>query len=178
MATADSLTSLELFLLALVEQGHDTPYRLKQAAGISVGAALPALNRLNDRKLLHRAEVEARNKQEFTLTALGRKALVQESKRLLSEFTETPPKDSESALRLAALAFFAGKQRVAVSLLKSTGEARRRSTGKSEGSAQLLTTDVAALYRSMAQICDTARSEADAGALITLAGQLKRLKIH
>jgi DNA-binding PadR family transcriptional regulator len=177
MANTHTLTTLEVFLLALIEQGLDTPYRLKQAAGISVGAALPALNRLTDRKFLHRAEVEARNKQEFALTAPGKRALTNETKRLLREFKETPPKDSESALRLAAMAFFVGKPLVAVSLLKSAGETRRRSKGKSEIPAQLLATNMAALYRSMAEVCDTARSEADAGALIALAGQLKRIKI-
>src|SRR6185437_16384140 len=113
--TAGTLTTLELLLLALVDRGCNTPYRLKQAAGISVGAALPALNRLKDRKLLQRAEEAARNKQEFEVTSVGKKALASEMKRMLNEARERPPNDVESVLRLAGLAFFSKRPKIAVS---------------------------------------------------------------
>jgi DNA-binding PadR family transcriptional regulator len=173
-----TLTTLEVLLLAMVDQGWKTPYRLKEAAGISVGAALPALNRLQGRGLLKRAEVAARNKQEYELTAAGKKAMTSELKRLLKEYRETPPHDSESALRLAALAFFSKRRGIAASLLKNTGEARRRLARlKAEEVGRVVATDLAALYRRMGEACEAARSQAEAEALISLASQLKRIKI-
>src|SRR5216684_2048362 len=103
---AAPLTTLELFLLTLIGQGLNTPYQLKATAGLSVGATLPALNRLQDRKLLQRAEVAARNKQEFEVTPAGKKVMNNEAKRLFRQFTETPPNDAEAAVRLATFAFF------------------------------------------------------------------------
>jgi DNA-binding PadR family transcriptional regulator len=173
-----TLTTLEVLLLSLVDRGWKTLYRLKDAAGISVGAALPALNRLHDRGLLKRAEVAARNKQEFDVTSSGKKALTSEMKRLLQEYRETPPNDAESALRLAALAFFSKRRGIAVSLLKRTGEARRRLAKlRSEEIGNVVATDLAALYRRMGEACEAARSEAEAEAMIALAGQIKRIKI-
>jgi DNA-binding PadR family transcriptional regulator len=173
-----TLTSLEIMLLALVDRGWSTPYRLKEAAGISVGAALPALNRLLGRGLLKRAEIAARNKQEFEVTPAGKKVMNGEIKRLFKQFKETPPSDAESALRLAALAFFHKRRGTAVALLKSAGEARRQMAKlRSEDASQLVTTDLAALYRNMSEACDVARSEAEATAIITLANKVKRLKI-
>jgi DNA-binding PadR family transcriptional regulator len=161
----------------LVDQGWKTPYRLKEAAGISVGAALPALNRLQSQGLLKRAEVAARKKQEFDVTSAGKKAVSNEMKRLLKDCRETPPNDAESALRLAALAFFSKRRGIAVSLLKSTGEVRRRQARlRSEQATNVVATDLATLYRRMGEACEAARSEAEAEAMITLAGQLKRIK--
>jgi DNA-binding PadR family transcriptional regulator len=173
-----TLTTLELLLLSLVDRGWKTLYRLKDAAGISVGAALPALNRLQDRGLLKRAEVAARNKQEFDVTSAGMKAMTREMKRLLQECRETSPNDVESVLRLAALAFFSKRRGTAVSLLNNAGEARRRLAKlRSEEIGNVVATDLAILYRRMGEACEAARSEAEAEAMITLAAQLKRIKI-
>jgi DNA-binding PadR family transcriptional regulator len=171
------LTSLELFLLALVDGGWNTPYKLKADAGISVGAALPALKRLQERRLVQRAESAARNKQEFEVTAAGKKALTTETKRLLREYQKTPPNDIESVLRMVVLAF-AGKRRgIAVSVLKSTGESKRRvAKFRAEEASQVTSTDLAALYRRMVQACEAARAGAEAEVMVSLAGQFKRIK--
>ena len=177
--TKASLTSLELLLLALVEQGCNTPYRLKEDAGISIGAALPALNRLKDRGLLKRAEQSARNKQEFEVTAVGKKAIGSEAKRLLAEFRAGQPHEAESVLRLAALALSHKRPRVAASLLRNTGLARRQLTKlKSEERGPIDTTNLAAIYRTMNEACARARSKAEAEALITLAAQLRGRKVR
>jgi DNA-binding PadR family transcriptional regulator len=39
-------TSLELFVLAMLQQGLATPYELKTKAGLSLGSTVPALARL------------------------------------------------------------------------------------------------------------------------------------
>lgn len=173
-----TLTTLEILLLALVDQGWKTPFRLKEAAGISVGAALPALKRLQGRGLLKRAEVAARNKQEYELTAVGKKAMTSELKWLLKEYREAPHNDAESALRLATLAFFSKRRGIAASLLKDAGEVRRRLARlKAEEAGKVLATDLPTLYRSMVEACEAARSQAEAEALIALAKQVKRIKI-
>jgi DNA-binding PadR family transcriptional regulator len=173
-----SLTSLELLLLALVEQGCNTPYRLKEVAGISVGAALPALNRLRNRGLLERAAQSARNKQEFEVTAVGKKAIASETKRLLSELKTAQSSDAESVLRLAALAFFKRQGRVAASLLKDAGLARRKLAKlKSEERGPIDLADLASIYRTINEACASERSKAEAEALIILADQLSRYKV-
>jgi DNA-binding PadR family transcriptional regulator len=174
-----SLTSLELLLLALVEQGCNTPYRLKEDAGISVGAALPALKRLESRRLVERAEQSARNKQEFELTSFGKKAMASETKRLLAELRAGQSNEAESVLRLAALALSNKQGSVAVSLLKNAGLARRQLTKlKSEERGAIDTTDLASIYRTMTEACASARSKAEADALIILADHFSQRKVR
>jgi hypothetical protein len=171
------LTSLELFLLNLVAQGLNTPYVLKSSAGLSVGATLPALSRLKKRKLLQRAEVAARNKQEFEVTPLGKKIMLSEMKRLLAQAKTTPPTDTESALRLAALAFFSKKHDAAMILLTSVGESRLRlAQVRAKDFNHVATADLPTLYRSLSGTCEGARSEAEGEALIALARELRKAK--
>ncbi len=175
---AAPLTTLELFLLTLIGQGLNTPYQLKATAGLSVGATLPALNRLKERKLLQRAEVAARNKQEFEVTPLGKTIMISETKRLLAEAKTTPLTDTESALRLAALAFFNKKRDAAASLLESAGESRLQSTRtKGQVLAKISTADLPSLYRSLSETCEAARLQAEGHTLVALAAKFKKTKI-
>jgi DNA-binding PadR family transcriptional regulator len=177
--TKAALTSLEVLLLALVEQGCNTPYRLKEDAGISVGAALPALNRLKRRGLLERATQSARNKQEFEVTARGKKAIVSETKRLLAELRTGQFNDVESALRLAALTLSKNQAPAAESLLKNTGLARRQLAKlQSKECGAISTEGLASIYRTMNGIRALARSAAEAEALGALADQISRRKIR
>jgi DNA-binding PadR family transcriptional regulator len=177
--TKAALTSLEVLLLALVEQGCNTPYRLKEDAGISVGAALPALNRLKSRGLLERAAQAARNKQEFEVTARGKKAIVSETKRLLAELGTGQFNDVESALRLAALTLSNNQAPAAESLLKNTGLGRRQLAKlQSKECGAISTEGLASIYRTMNGIRALARSAAEAEALVALADQISRRKIR
>jgi hypothetical protein len=172
------LTSLELFLLNLVAQGLNTPYVLKSSAGLSVGATLPALSRLKKRKLLQRAEVAARNKQEFEVTPLGKKIMISETKRLLAQAKTTPPTDTESTLRLAAIAFFSKKRDAAMTLLRSVGESRLRlAQVKTKDFTHVATADLPGLYRSLSETCEAARLQAEGHSLIALAAKFKKTKI-
>jgi hypothetical protein len=172
------LTTLELFLLNLVDQGLNTPYQLKTSAGLSVGAALPALNRLNGRKLLQRAATAARNKQQFEVTPLGKTIMTSQTKRVLGEAKTAPLTDTESALRLAALAFFSKKRSIAVSLLTKLGQSRRKqATRRAKDGPEFSTPDLPGLYRSLRDACEAARSDAEGEVLIALAGKLKKAKL-
>lgn len=171
------LTSLELFLLNLVSQGLNTPYLLKMSAGLSVGATLPALNRLNGRKLLQRAATAARNKQEFEVTPLGKKIMTSETKRLLAQAKTTPPSDTESTLRLAALAFFFKKRDAAMTLLRSVGESRLSlAQVKAKKFDHVATSDLPNIYRNLSETCEAARLEAEGHTLIALAAKFKKSK--
>ena len=60
-------SSLDLFLLGLIQSGVNTPYLLRERARLSVGATLPALERLQKNRFISRSEKGLRNKQEFEL---------------------------------------------------------------------------------------------------------------
>ena len=169
-----SLTSLELFLLELIKEGANTPYLLKEKAGVSVGAALPALNRLADRGLIRRGTASARNRQEYELTAAGRKASTLALEELLEAAIGTPPSDTDSLLRVIALALAEHKKKDAVEILSRAVQARaslaRARTGKT-----LYTEngDLATLYRALAGAWDLARLRAEEGTLRLLSRRLR-----
>jgi DNA-binding PadR family transcriptional regulator len=66
-------SSLEVFILALISQGLTTTYVLQSEAGLSLGATVPALNRMAKTKLVS-MKIEGR-RHEFALTKAGEKAL-------------------------------------------------------------------------------------------------------
>ena len=66
---------LDLFLLALISQGIDTPYRMQSLAGISQGTSLQAINRLAKRKLVRSSAEGSRRRKTWSLTRAGRNRL-------------------------------------------------------------------------------------------------------
>ena len=97
-------SSLDLFLLGLIQSGVNTPYLFHERTRLSVGATLPALERLERNGLISRAENGLRNKQEFAVTATGRRAFGSQLVRILQEYRGRPPSDYESVFRVASLA--------------------------------------------------------------------------
>ncbi|MCU1285658.1 MAG: hypothetical protein JWO13_2008 [Acidobacteriales bacterium] len=72
------MSVLDLFILAMIEHGFETPYALHRSAGISLGATNPALKRLSQAKLIVMdAESTASNRprHRYSLTSAGKKAL-------------------------------------------------------------------------------------------------------
>src|SRR4051812_253399 len=102
--TANITSSLDLFLLGLINSGVNTPYLFRERARLSVGATLPALKRLEMERLITRGEKLQRNRQEFKLTAAGKRKFRTQLSRLSQEYRDDPPVDSESVLRVASLA--------------------------------------------------------------------------
>ena len=98
-----------------------------------------------------------------------------ETKRLLAELKTGRSIDRESALRLAALTLSKNQACDAESLLKNTGLARRQLANlQSKECGAISTEDLASIYRTMNAICASARSGAEAEALVTLADQISR----
>jgi DNA-binding PadR family transcriptional regulator len=67
---------LDIFILSLLDRGFETTYDLQRQAGLSLGSTVPALRRLEAKRLIARQETltaGARPKHSFTLTASGKK---------------------------------------------------------------------------------------------------------
>jgi DNA-binding PadR family transcriptional regulator len=119
------LLILDLFILALIADGVDTPYRWQRQAAISTGASLPSIRRLAARGLVNEAETGPRGRRRFSLTRAGRSEL-----KNITQYVETALNkenlDVESLLRLAVFAYASGKRDLATSLLKQSAVYRQR----------------------------------------------------
>lgn len=118
-------SSLDLFILALIMKGTTTPYSINQQAGISLGASVPALRRLQKRGWVKNGRAGERNRQEFAVTPLARKgfraAFDSQVDIHLSSHTTL-----ESSLRLVILALKRRKKAVAIALLEAALRSRKR----------------------------------------------------
>jgi DNA-binding PadR family transcriptional regulator len=66
---------LDLFLLALISQGIDTPYRMQSLARISQGTSLQAIRRLLEHELIRSSAEGSRRRKTWSLTRAGRNRL-------------------------------------------------------------------------------------------------------
>jgi DNA-binding PadR family transcriptional regulator len=168
------LFSLDVFLLSLIDSGVTTSYAMREQAGISVGASRPALQRLERQGLVEQGKAEARNKLAFRLTRRGHHAKRTRLNHLLEEFRLTPPSDTESILRIAALAVSEGKKLAAVRLLKEAAEECRRRATDFEDRPMETVSGVAKAYQSMMASSSAAHFQALARSLSEIAGDLKK----
>lgn len=167
------LTSLELLILALIDRGIATAYDLQARAGLSVGATLPALRRLEKTKLISRGEIGQRGRQQFTMTQKGRRAL--ESWPHLLE--EPVARDLDNILRTAALAIIVGDDRQrAAAYLRNAAEARKRHANERKLEAthrhEEVSEGVADIFLWMRSMGDNSRAAADHDVLTRIADVL------
>lgn len=166
-------TSLELFILAMVQHGHATPYDLKIKAGLSLGSTVPALARLEEGGLVKASEAGARRSRRFTITARGAKALVQGWEEQLGwEYT-----DLDSILRVAYLAWEHGDANACQEFLKRSADGLMGWAGSIRAEAERLAGKVGTepdggSFVWMSKHCEAARAEADAAALTELSAQI------
>ena len=133
-STATQRSSLEMFMLALISQGLTTTYALQSEAGLSLGASVPGLKRLEDAGFVTR-KISGR-RHEFTLTRTGKAALATwdaDQGRFPTEF--------EDVLRTAFLTGLS-KKAGASELFRQAAKARRRSAEELEEEAERLSKDV------------------------------------
>lgn len=175
-----SKADLDLFILGLVKHGLSTPYDFLSRGGLSQGASLPALGRLEEGGYLKRGKSGARGRSEYGLTAAGRQLLKTGWRSLLDA---PAPADVEAILRIATLSLMCGAEntRVAEYLRKGakakSQESRIRKVDASTASAELSTTADGQMYCWMRATHTAARFAADARTLRKLATQLKQLKL-
>jgi len=108
-------TDLDLFLLALVNNGVCTPYALQMSAGLSPGATIPVLQRLAEAGLVGQGKPGSRGRTEHRVTPAGKKLLKTGWKSLIED---GPSGDLDSDLRVALLALASGERRLAKDFLE------------------------------------------------------------
>jgi DNA-binding PadR family transcriptional regulator len=96
---------LDLFILALINDGATTPYELRTVAGLSSGATLPALARLVKAGHLSKGRAGARGRRAYAVTLSGNRLLERNSKFLLKD---KAIKEFDGVLRTAGLALILG----------------------------------------------------------------------
>jgi hypothetical protein len=170
---------LDVFILSLVKQEVNTLYLLKREAGVSIGAASPALRRMekNFLVILRQPEVvkgrgrkvqsRNRSKREYDVVPVSNSAPIVWLDRLREEM----PTDTESVARIVALADAYQRMNVAQKALKKAIAERRKRTVQAPISTGRST--VAARYRSIVQACESAKAKAEAAALNKILKDLK-----
>jgi len=123
-----AIRPLDMFLLGLVRGGLITPYDWQSRARTSLGASLPAVERLLAAGLMKKARKGPRGRHEYALTDKGRDAVAVPGLRsYLKDALDKPLDDLESVLRLACLATTIGDNETAKKfLLEATQSHRQR----------------------------------------------------
>jgi DNA-binding PadR family transcriptional regulator len=161
-------SSLELFLLALIDSGVNTPYEFHSQAGISVGSSLPALENLLRRKLVSRGKAGNRRRMEYGLTAIGRAALKNWHATYISE---QDSEDVGSALRFSTLAYFLGSPIQAIRILDQASALYSESA---EPPTKLDLGSPAAAYKWLQSVRERHRHDAEIRALDEIRKKMKR----
>lgn len=111
---------LDLFVLALIENGVTTPYGLQIGAGVSPGASIPALRRLVTAGWASAGKPGSRGRTDHMITAAGRRHLQGGWRELIEE---GPTGDADADLRIALLALFVGgDRRIAADFLRGSAK--------------------------------------------------------
>lgn len=176
MPDPKSLTStLDLFLLALIEQDVNSFYDFRQQAGLSLGATSPAVARLLDQGLITDSSSGPRGKVVYRITAAGRKAL-RSGWSTLAEISEKKAKvETESILRLVAMA--RGRQRHrAIDLIARLIEDRNSRLKVLSQDRLNNTINTATRYRRMVLDLEQGRLSSDIHGLKRLVSSLKSTK--
>lgn len=111
-------TNLELFVLAMVQLGLETPYDLKAKASLSLGSTIPLLARLTKAGLLKASDPDRRNSRKYSVTREGASALRNGWKPMLKPGSM----DADSVLRIAYLAWQGGEREMAVKFLRDAAD--------------------------------------------------------
>jgi DNA-binding PadR family transcriptional regulator len=172
-------STLDLFLLALMEQGLAAPYDFKARAGVSVGASAPALRRLEKQGMVSKGAAQApRERREYTLTAKGRRALERGWRPALNGKI---PNDLEAILRLAALALAQSrKPRIAADYLRRAARAQDDLADELDSGSQQVRprlSDPGSTLLMMKGLSDAERYRSQARTLRRLVRQICRLSV-
>lgn len=125
---------LDLFLLALIENGIGTPYEFQKFAGISQGASIPALRRLIDGGLVRPGKAGSRGRTAHQITLAGQKTLKEGWRALVDG---QPSGDLEADLRVALLALVVGRnRRAAVEYLRRSADEKSSAVGAKREQAE------------------------------------------
>ncbi len=165
-----SKLDLELFVLALVLRDVNTPYALLSTAGLSPGATIPVLTRLEESGSLRRGTPGSRGRTEYEITPSGRQRLKANCGQLLEAPTDG---DIERVLRTAVLAQLSGaKTRLVTEYLRKAAHARVDLSKQRQ--QDIAATENAQLYKWMQEVHASARLAMEAQVLRKIASGLNK----
>jgi DNA-binding PadR family transcriptional regulator len=164
---------LDLFVLALIDNGVSTPYELQSKAGLSPGATIPALQRLLEARNVRRGKQGARRRLDYKITAAGKKLLKTGWKSLLEA---GPTGDLDADLRIALLVLWGrGKRRTAADFLLQSASGRIRTIeARTDNAVSENTEPLAKAYRSLRAAAATILLKAEAAATAAVAKDLPK----
>jgi DNA-binding PadR family transcriptional regulator len=170
-------SNLELFVLAMIQQGLGTPYDFKMKAGLSLGSVVPALARLEQDELIEGSEPGRRKSRRYITTPAGDRALSREWESNLNGRVN----DLDSILRIAYLAWLNGKTREGAEFMEKSADALRGLAGSLRAEAARFASTVSDepdgdAFKWLRTRCEAARVEAEAAALVELSGELNKKK--
>jgi DNA-binding PadR family transcriptional regulator len=168
-------TNLELFVLAMVQQGLATPYELKTKAGLSLGSTVPVLARLERDALVKASKEGARRSRTFSITAKGVKVLTQG----WSEHVATRPKDIDSILRIAYLAWLNGDSATCAKFMERSAESLRGWATSRRAEADRLHSRIGEepdgeAFMWLRMYTKATQASAEAAALVDLSGRINK----
>jgi len=129
-----SRLDLELFVLALVQREIGTPYHLRETVGLSPGATIPVLKRLQEAGFVRRGKPGVRGRTEYNTTESGKQHLRSNWQPLLAAAV---PTDVDAILRIASLAMLSGADRKTVAAYLRRAAAAKRTNSKRRKAAAL-----------------------------------------
>jgi DNA-binding PadR family transcriptional regulator len=160
---------LDLFLLALISEGIDTPYRMQSLAGISQGTSLQALKRLLKYGQVRSSAEGSRGRKAWSLTRAGRNRLQRDYRPRASQ---SPVNSNFEALLRTALmmAFVHGDFRSASSIL-SAAATRPKKIYEDEAHGEV--PEIASVYSRMRRLRMAQIARVEAEILEHLASKLR-----
>src|SRR2546423_120885 len=148
----DRVSDFEFFVLKMVEQGISTPYEFMRQGNISYGAVIPALHRLEKRKLLQlKKSTTGRKRGAFRITSSGKRYL----EAVWPHLVQQAPRDAESAVRMAVLCGLMGEDAKTATQMLSGAIENLRSAPQAESPRP--TEPELEMYRWMITCCDQHR---------------------
>lgn len=166
---------LELFVIALIERGVNTPYALQAQADLSPGATIPVLARLEGFGFVRRGKPGNRGRIEYQVTSEGRSWLRSSWRTLLQS---AAPKDIEAVLRTACLALIQGGEAALIAGYLDEAAQARLDAVKRRGAQDVIHEGPASIYQQMRNELTTARLSTDIKVLQAIAGDFRQQAIE
>jgi DNA-binding PadR family transcriptional regulator len=161
---------LDLFLLALIREGIDTPYGMQSLAGISQGTSLQAIKRLLAHGLIRSGAEGSRRRKTWSLTRAGRNRLQRDYRRRASQHPTNS--NFEGLLRTALLmAFVHGDFRSASSILSAAATRPQKIEDETQKSGDV--PEIASVYSRIRRVRMAEIASVEAEILEHLASDLR-----
>jgi DNA-binding PadR family transcriptional regulator len=166
------LSVLDVFILSLLARGYETTYDLQRQAGLSLGSTVPALRRLEGKRLITRREsftLGARPKHSFARTAAGKKLGRSGWKTFLKPGRAD---DLDAILRIVELARANDTDPAEIRKFLEVSSRTRFESAQNQG--RVMAAEKSRDYTSMRRRWSQARLEAEAKFLAGMAKQYRK----